>query len=738
MRIFFILKQMGYARHFTSTVRLLAERGHTVRLAAQDGEQGLPAALQGVPQVSVTTCASKRGDQWQDYLSLVRRTSDYLRYLTPQFCQASKLRARAFEKLVSTLSNGQRALEPGWADLAMALSPDELGRLRRLLAMIEETIPPSVHTQEFLQREAPDLVLITPLIDIGSSQADYVRACRALGIPCAMVLFSWDNLSTKGLIHEIPDQIFLWNELQVREAIELHQVPRDRLTVTGAPRFDEFIQLKPATDRLTFCRDLGLDPGQPIVVYLGSSKFVAEHEEPFIREWLAFLRSHPQLRGANVLVKPHPDVNRDWGEEGDRVRWATPDGEMRIRVTRPFDLDRVVVTRSTFTSAQFLYDCLHHSVAVVGLNTSAEIEAAIVGRPVLTVKAPVELADGQDGTLHFRYLLAEEEGFVQYAGTLEEHGHQLARAVAGDVDTASIRRFVETFIRPAGIDKPAGKVLVRGLERLLKEGRGQAQERPIATEPAVDAAAEITAGAADGAATDIVDLDYPAIRIRLRATSKAERQWRAHSCRKEPWTVAWLERVIGNGSVLYDIGANVGAFTLIAARRHATATVVAFEPGYASFAHLCDNLVLNQCQGNVIPIPLPLWSSAKVVCLKYRDVDPGQSRHGIRERAPRRKDVIDRHYEQSVLTARLDDLVRTYGLPPPTAIKLDVDGGEVEVLKGAVETLRSPSLTTLLVEIDRELVEPVTGQLADAGFRQVSAVDRGRTDVPAYIEFGRA
>src|SRR5207248_1363799 len=66
------------------------------------------------------------------------------------------------------------------------------------------------------------------------------------------------------------------------------------------------------------------------------------------------------------------------------------------------------------------YDSIHHSAAVVGLNTTAMIEAAIVGRPVLTVLDP-EYEAVQHGTLHFRYLLETGGGVLRVAETLSEH-----------------------------------------------------------------------------------------------------------------------------------------------------------------------------------------------------------------------------------------------------------------------------------------------------------------------------
>src|SRR6185436_17615377 len=100
-----------------------------------------------------------------------------------------------------------------------------------------------------------------------------------------------------------------------------------------------------------------------------------------------------------------------------------------------------------------------------------------------------------------------------------------------------------------------------------------------------------------------VRLDFPDHDIWLRATFPSERKWRARACAKEPWTVRWLQEHVGRGEVLYYIGANVGAFSLIAAIARG-ASVVAFEPGYATFARLCENIQLNGCGEAIVPVPL--------------------------------------------------------------------------------------------------------------------------------------
>ncbi len=732
MRILFILKQMGYVRHFDTVVRELADRGHIVRLACQDGVTVVPSVLEHYANVTSVQAPSKRGDAWQDYASLLRRTGDYLRYLKPPFRDAVKLRARTFNKLVQTVSNGARNTESGWSDVALGLTGNEVERLEGFIRTIENTISADKSIVDFISRESPDLLLITPLIDIGSGQTDFIKAAREAIVPSAMVLFSWDNLSTKGVIHELPDAVLLWNELQRKEAIDFHGVPNDRIVVTGASRFDTFFTLKSVVERENFCRDLGLNAEQPIIVYLGSSKFVAEREDGFIEQWIRAVRGTPSLQRANILIKTHPDVHRDWKEEGERLAWQTKVGTLRLRKHDRFGVPGVVVVRTPFSATQFLYECFFHSAAVVGLNTSAELEAGIVGRPVLTIAVPDQYADGQQNTLHFRYLLESTGGYVQAAPDLDTHCTQLTRSIAGEYDSERIREFIEQFIRPCGPGRPASREIVRALGRLVKRSEKQRTKASQAVAVRAEATELSTSDQ-----TETAMLDYAPVQIRLIANSDIERKWRAQACRKEPWTVAWLEEHIRANTVLYDIGANVGPFTLIAAKRAPSARVVAFEPSFSSFAHLCENLVLNRVVDTVIPVPMPLWSRTGMMSFKYRSTEPGQSRHAMRE-SLRLRGGSGSRYMQPVFAYRLDDLVKQFNLPAPTHLKLDVDGAEVDVLTGAEQTLKTPGLKSLLIEYEARLERQVKSLLSAAGFDLMKKVERSKPNGPLYAEFLRS
>lgn len=238
--------------------------------------------------------------------------------------------------------------------------------------------------------------------------------------------------------------------------------------------------------------------------------------------------------------------------------------------------------------------------------------------------------------------------------------------------------------------------------------------------------------------TEVVRLDFPDCDIWIRASSPAEKNWRARSCAKEPWTVEWLRSAVRPGEVLYDIGANVGTFALVAAK-HSQARVVAFEPGYANFARLCDNIQLNGCQHTIVPVPLPLAERSGLVGFRYHGVEPGQSRHRMKPEAWRFRGPASgaTRYEQPMLAMTLDTMIATFDLPPPHHLKIDVDGAEDRVLAGAADTLRFEMLRTVLIEVDGVQWSGVSGLLEVAGFVLDKRIEPRKPDAPAYGLFVR-
>jgi hypothetical protein len=441
-------------RRYTGVVTELAAGGHEVVIASPSHvHRRLRKELRGLPRVRTVAYEEVADPAFGRAIALLRQTRDYAWYLSPAHRVASFNRRSALGRLVRIATNGAMNADDTWPDPIVELETSELQAVDGALAELDSQIPPDPGVVAFIRDHRPQVVLVSPLVKQHFHQAEVVKAARSLGVPTGFLVYSWDNLSNKGRVHAYPDRTFVWNELQRSEAVELHGIDPGSVVVTGAPHWDSFFSMQPSSTRAEFCLEHGFDPEQPIVLYLGSTVRVCPDETVVLDHWLdAVRRAGGGLAEANILFRPHPDRPL-------RERWSSASRRG----------GRVSVSPNPSQADQRLYDELHHASVAVGLNTTAQIEASILGRPVYTFAAG-ELAPGQEGTLHFYYLLKDRGGVVTYAETLDEHTDQLNRGITGDYDRDAIRRFCETFVRPSGLSRPVVPLLVEELTKLARPG----------------------------------------------------------------------------------------------------------------------------------------------------------------------------------------------------------------------------------------------------------------------------
>ena len=452
MKILFVARHLTYFRNFDSVLRLLASRGHAIHLAVErDDTLGASALVDTLaaefPGITFGEAPRREPGDWARLTTRVRLGLDYLRYLDPEYDGTPRLRSRA--------AGRAPAFAVRFGESRWSRSSPVRWIVRRVLRAAEASLPASTRIEAYLREQRPDLMLITPLIGVvGSPQPDYVRAARALGIPTALCVWSWDHLSSKALIRDVPDRIFVWNEVQRREARRFHGVRSDRVVVTGAQCFDQWFGREPSRTRGQFCAQIGLPADRPMILYVGSALFQGSPSEAaFVLRWIARLRASadPRLRTAALLIRPHPQRIGEWDN---------------VDLSQYSDVALYGGNPVTDQARADYYDSLFHSAVVVGLNTSAFLEAGIVGRPVLAILPP-EYQDNQEGTLHFRYLTDVEGGLLRVSRTFDEHEAQLRDALQ---DGAGHRnhRFLEAFLRPHGIEVAATPVFADAVEALAR------------------------------------------------------------------------------------------------------------------------------------------------------------------------------------------------------------------------------------------------------------------------------
>ena len=450
MRVLFAALHHAYFRNFDSVVRELASRGHQVHLGGEEpealGGRPLAEALAAeCPGVTWDFLPSLDVEPWFDANRRLRVALDYVRALDPRY--PDKLRVRAEARTARLVR---------WASRVPGIGASTT---RRALTAFERLMPPSELMVDYLRAHAPDVVVLASLTYSRSQQLDVLKAARVLNIPVAAAIMSWDHLSSKALLHVPPDRILVWNDVQKQEAVEMHGLPAERIVATGAQCYDQWFTRGPRLSKVEFCRTVGLRPDQPFVLWVHSalSPTPDPPEPSLVLRWIEALRRspNPRLRDIGVLVRPHPERSKEWsGVELGRY------GNVAFHGRNPIDPK----ARDDY------FDSIYHSHAVIGLVTSAFLEAAIVGRPVLTVTLP-EYRTHQEEMIHFRYLETVAGGLLRTAGDFGAHFRQLGEAVAldGGRDERN-RRFLHAFVRPSGLELPATPLFADALEALNRDG----------------------------------------------------------------------------------------------------------------------------------------------------------------------------------------------------------------------------------------------------------------------------
>jgi FkbM family methyltransferase len=178
--------------------------------------------------------------------------------------------------------------------------------------------------------------------------------------------------------------------------------------------------------------------------------------------------------------------------------------------------------------------------------------------------------------------------------------------------------------------------------------------------------------------------------------------WQAENLfAKEPETIDWLER-IPRGAVLWDVGANVGCYTLYAALLGAR--VIAFEPSAANYYLLNRNIALNHLEEHVSAYCLALADRSRLDEFYLSSCEIGEALHSFGHPTNWRAQSFVPSARQAAVGQTIDDLLAAFALPFPQYLKIDVDGIEDQILRGGACSLADLRLRSVLVEINTERI----------------------------------
>ncbi|MBI2920185.1 MAG: hypothetical protein HYY18_03760 [Planctomycetes bacterium] len=219
----------------------------------------------------------------------------------------------------------------------------------------------------------PDAVITTPLFDW--TDLPVIKWARKRRVPCASIVASWDNVSSKGTVQVRPDALVVWNDDMAREAHETHGFPLDRVAVTGVPHFDHWVE-PGRTPRDEFMRRHGLDPSKKLICYCGAGARVHPEEYECFDHLVRANEAGEFGDCLPIFVRLHP---RDGREQWDRWR-----GRPGIVIDKPqhskgkdWDANRA--------DLDHLADTLRAGDVSMNVCSTITIEACIADRPVFNI-----------------------------------------------------------------------------------------------------------------------------------------------------------------------------------------------------------------------------------------------------------------------------------------------------------------------------------------------------------------
>lgn len=179
--------------------------------------------------------------------------------------------------------------------------------------------------------------------------------------------------------------------------------------------------------------------------------------------------------------------------------------------------------------------------------------------------------------------------------------------------------------------------------------------------------------------------------------------WRINSFwEKEPDTLHWID-TFKPDDFFIDIGANMGMYSLYAAFFRGV-KVYAFEPEALNSALLNKNIFLNKVQHKIKAYSIALSDQIALDELHISYFGEGNACHNFKNKLDCKHQAFEPHFSQGCFSLTLDELVQKKFIPLPQHIKIDVDGSEDKIIKGAQKTLQHPDVKSVLIELNTHLL----------------------------------
>ncbi len=186
-------------------------------------------------------------------------------------------------------------------------------------------------------------------------------------------------------------------------------------------------------------------------------------------------------------------------------------------------------------------------------------------------------------------------------------------------------------------------------------------------------------------------------------------EWRVSTLfNKEPETLQWIESFKNNENkiIFWDIGANIGLYSIYAACMHENIEIISFEPSVLNTNILARNISENKLNNKIIINQIPLTNKENSFLeMKETFVEEGASLSTFGEKFNYEGKEFKSKIDYKIFGTTINYFIENQILKIPNYIKIDVDGIEHLIIEKADRVLESKELTSVLVEVNENFKE---------------------------------
>ncbi len=183
--------------------------------------------------------------------------------------------------------------------------------------------------------------------------------------------------------------------------------------------------------------------------------------------------------------------------------------------------------------------------------------------------------------------------------------------------------------------------------------------------------------------------------------------WRVHTfLTKEPETLEWIDQFKGDNIVFWDIGANIGLYSIYAALKHKDIQIISFEPSVNNLRVLSRNIYKNNLSKFIKIFQLPLSENQNIFSdMNENEFIEGWSMSNFGDIKDFKGLNFEPKHSYKIFGTNINYILDNQLLPFPNYIKIDVDGIEHKILRGANNHLSNTSLKGLSIELNQDYAE---------------------------------